>query len=222
MKTLWIIANWKSHKTIAEALQWIDELAPVLQTKEQVHVVVCPDFTALEEVKKSIQVSNLPLWVGSQDLSPFPEGPHTGEESAQMIKGLVELAVLGHSERRRELGETDAMIKEKVDQAKKVGIVPLVCVQDSKTPIPEGVDLVAYEPIFAIGTGAPDTPENAQNVAATIKKTHQVAVLYGGSVDSANVLSFLNQDDIQGVLIGGASLDAKEFSKILKKVYEKA
>jgi triosephosphate isomerase (TIM) len=217
MKNIWIIANWKSNKTIEEALDWISIVGPAIEKKENIKVVVCPTFTVIEEVKKSILVGNFPLIVGSQDLSPYPEGAYTGEETATILKDVVELSILGHSERRQNFGETDEMVAEKVKQAQDSEIIPLVCVQSENTPIPENTKLVAYEPVFAIGSGNPDTPENAEKVAGLIKTNlPEVEVLYGGSVTSDNVKSFVSQNNINGVLVGKASLDPEEFLKIVK------
>ena len=222
---MWIIANWKSNKTIAEALDWISQVGPQVPRRDGLKVVVCPIFSALSEVKKAITVGNFPLLVGSQDLSPFGIGAYTGEEPAQILNQLVNLAVLGHSERRQNFGENDEMIAKKVNQALKSNITPLVCVQDENTPVPEGCSLVAYEPVWAIGNGNPDTPENANKIAGALKEKYgqsrlnrdqNLEVLYGGSVNSDNVKSFITQANISGVLVGNASLDAREFVKICK------
>lgn len=218
MKNIWIVANWKSNKTIAEALDWISFVGPKLERRENLKVVVCPNFIDIEEVKKAVLVGSYPLIVGSQDLSPFDEGSYTGEEAARILKEIVDLAILGHSERRQNFSETDEMIAEKVNQALENNITPLVCVQDKNTPVPEGTKLVAYEPIFAIGTGQSDSPQNAQEVAFELKKKYGegIEVLYGGSVTSENVKHFLNENDISGVLVGTASLDPDEFVKIVE------
>lgn len=222
MKNIWIIANWKSNKTIEEALNWVSIVGPKVGKSENVKVVVCPTFIVIEEVKKAVMVGNYPLMVGSQDLSPFPEGAYTGEETAAILKQLVDLAILGHSERRQNFGETDEMVAKKVTQANEHGIIPLVCVQGSDTPVPEGVKLVAYEPIFAIGTGNPDTPENAEKVSEELKQklSQDVEIIYGGSVNSGNVKSFVTQNSISGVLPGKASLDPEEFIKIIEACKE--
>lgn len=214
MQNIWVIANWKSNKTISEALDWIAKVGPQIPKKDGLKVVVCPDFAALSEVKKAITVGNFPILVGAQDLSPFGLGAYTGEEPAALLNQLVDLAVLGHSERRKNFGETDEMIVKKVEQSLENNIIPLVCVQNTETPIPQGCNLIAYEPISAIGTGNPDTPENANSVAKKLKEgINDLTVLYGGSVTSKNAGSFITSE-IAGVLVGGASLDAEEFVKI--------
>lgn len=216
---MWIIANWKSNKNVSEALEWVEVVGPKLPRNEKLKVIVCPQFVDILEVKKAVQVGNYPMMVGSQDLSPFDEGPFTGEESADSLEGFVTLSILGHSERRQNFNETDEMVEKKVEQAKVAGIIPLVCVQSEDTPIPDGCEVAAYEPIFAIGTGTPDTPQNANTVAQRIKqKNPQVKeVLYGGSVTAGNCVGFVTEENISGLLIGKASLQSQEFIKIVEE-----
>jgi len=220
MKTIWIIANWKSNKTVAEALDWVSQVGPNIPKNESVRVVVCPPFSCLSEVKKAITVNNFPIMVGSQDLSSFGVGAYTGEEPAALLKDLVEVSIIGHSERRQNFLEGDEIVTKKAAQAIQNNIIPLVCVQGADTPVPEDCKLVAYEPVFAIGTGSPDTPENANQVANLLKEKYgaEIAVIYGGSVTSTNVKGFIEQESIEGVLVGNASLDADEFSKIIKSL----
>ncbi len=220
MKTTWIIANWKSHKNIAQALDWVSQVGPEIPREDNLKVVVCPPFVDVEEVKKAVKVGNFPLLVGVQDLSPFEAGPFTGEEAASILKDLVDLAILGHSERRVNFGETPELIAKKAAEASKYNIVPLVCLQDSDTPVPAGVNLVAFEPVEAIGTGQPDSPADANLVAGKLKQKYGegLTVLYGGSVTSGNAQQFLNQPNLSGLLVGGASLDPIEFVKIVKLV----
>lgn len=223
-KTIWIIANWKSNKTIAEALDWVSKVGPQLPKNDNLKIVVCPPFSALSEVKKAITVGNFPLLVGAQDLSPFGVGAYTGEESAVLLSQLVDLVILGHSERKKNFNESDEIVAKKVEQAANNKIIPLVCVQDEETPVPKGSTMIAYEPIWAIstgltntpGTGRADTPEDADNVAGVFKQKYgqNLEVIYGGSVDSSNVGGFIAQDNISGVLVGNASLNAEEFVKI--------
>lgn len=219
MKNIWIVANWKSNKTIAEALEWISQVGPEIPKQENLKVVICPTFSALSEVKKAITVGGFLMMVGSQDLSPYNVGAYTGEESASLLKDLISLSIIGHSERRQNFSESDEMVAKKVEQAIKDEITPLVCVQGQDTPIPEGCKLVAYEPVWAIGTGNPDTPENANNVAKSLKQKYgqDLEVIYGGSVTADNVKSFVIQENIDGVLPGKASLNAEEFVKIVKE-----
>lgn len=229
-KTIWIIANWKSNKTIAEALDWISQVGSHVPKQDNLKVVICPIFSSLSEIKKAITVSNFPLLVGAQDLSPFGVGAYTGEEPVGLLKGLIDLAILGHSERRKNFGETDEMIAKKVNQALENKIIPLLCVQDENTPVPVGCNLVAYEPVWAISTGLTntpgagrvDTPEEANKVASFFKQKYgtDLEVIYGGSVDSSNVHGFIVQENINGVLVGNASLDAQEFVKICQAVLE--
>lgn len=217
-KNLWVIANWKSNKTISEALDWVSKVGPQIPKKDNLKVVVCPTFSVISEVKKAVTVGNYPLMVGSQDLSPYDAGAYTGEESASLLKELVGLSILGHSERRQNFSESDEMVAKKVTQALKDNIIPLVCVQGPDIPIPGGCQLVAYEPVWAIGTGKPDTPENANDVAAKLKQKYreELEVIYGGSVTSQNVKEFIMQENISGVLPGKASLDPQEFISIVK------
>lgn len=224
MKNIWIIANWKSNKTIAEALDWVSKVGPQIPKRDNLKVVVCPISSVISEVKKAIIVGSFPILVGSQDISPYGIGAYTGEEPAQLLKPLVDLAIIGHSERRKNFGETDELIAKKAEQALVNNIIPLVCVQSAETPVPDGCKLVAYEPVWAISTGLTntpgaghaDTPEDANKVAKKLKQKYgeELKVIYGGSVTSANVRGFCSQDNIDGVLPGKASLDAEEFVKI--------
>ncbi|TSC87553.1 MAG: Triosephosphate isomerase [Microgenomates group bacterium Gr01-1014_7] len=218
MKNIWIIANWKSNKTIAEALDWVSKVGPAIPKRDGLKVVICPTFSCISEVKKAVTVGNFPLMVGVQDLSPFGVGAYTGEEPAKLLEDYVNLAILGHSERRQNFGETDEMVAKKAEQALANSTIPLICVQNEETPVPEDCKLVAYEPVWAIGTGNPDTPQNAADVAKKLKQKYggELQVLYGGSVTSQNVKSFVSQENIDGVLVGNASLDAEEFIKIVK------
>ncbi|KKS14131.1 hypothetical protein A2617_00475 [Candidatus Daviesbacteria bacterium RIFOXYD1_FULL_41_10] len=214
---IWIVANWKSNKTIAEALQWVDAVGPNLLRRENLKIVVCPAYTDIEEVKKAVMVGNYPLMVGSQDLSEFDNGPYTGEESARILKDLVDLSILGHCERRQNFNETDEIVAEKVKRAREANIIPLVCVQSESTPVPENVDLVAYEPVEAVGTGSPDTPQDASQIAQKLKEKYpMLQVLYGGSITPENAKAFLQQQNLDGLLVGMASLNPNEFLKIVK------
>ena len=213
----YIIANWKSNKLLKDCLDWVSEAGPKIQKREGVEVVICPTMTSLSEVQKAVQTENFAFSLGAQNVSPFGFGSYTGEEAAEMLKQYVSYSIVGHSERRKYFAESDEMIGEKITRLKEVGVIPVLCVQDEHTPIPADVSIVAYEPVFAIGTGNADTPENANNTASRIKEAHPgIEILYGGSVTSENAKAFLEQQSISGLLIGKASLDASEFAKIVE------
>ncbi len=219
MKKLFIIANWKSNKTTQDTNDWLQHLANAgLEKHENKVAVVCAPYTLLPLLKSYSNEVILPVSFGSEDVSPFDEGAYTGEVTAEEIKEFADYAIIGHSERRKLFNEDDELLAKKVAMALKSNLTPIFCVQDENTPIPEGVTLVAYEPIFAIGSGHPDTPENAEKVVKTIKeKNPQVEfVLYGGSVTPENIHDFTQSPSIDGALVGGASLDADKFVKLIE------
>lgn len=220
MKKLFIVANWKSYKSTSDAHAWLLNLERSLAFIDlnDIEVVVCPSYTSLPSMKAYILQKNINIKLGAQDISPFDEGAYTGEVNGQQVKEVGEYSIIGHSERRKEFGENDALIYRKVEQAQATGITPIVCVQGDDTPIPQGVSIVAYEPIFAIGTGTPDTPEHSEGIASTIKTKNPFVkyVLYGGSVNPGDVKNFTAMPSIDGVLVGGASLDPEKFSQIIE------
>ena len=223
MKKLFIIANWKANKTEEETLIWLNEIKELLAEKPSYgegdkEIVVCPPFTLLPILSKFIKSNQLPIRVGSQDISIFGQGAYTGEVTAAMLHDFVSFCIIGHSERRKNFNETDEIVSKKVEMAKGAGFLPIVCVQSEETPVPEGSAIVAYEPIFAIGTGQPDTPEDAEKVAKNIKVKYPFVqhVLYGGSVNGEDVKSFTQMPSVDGVLVGGASLIAAKFLQIIE------
>ena len=217
MKSLIIAGNWKSNKTTAEALRWLQDFKNhITPIPTYITVVLCVPFTLLYTVKEAMKGDSLPLVLGAQNVSPFADGAQTGEESARMVHDLADWVIIGHSERRKNFSESDEILAKKVQQAKSVGLKIIYCVPDDSTDVPNGVDVVAYEPIWAIGTGESDTPENADSVIKTIKAKSQVPlVLYGGSVTAANIASFVGQPFIDGVLAGGVSLNAETFADLI-------
>ena len=219
MKKLFIVANWKSNKTILETQEWFQTFnnLHLAFNKEEKEIIVCPPFTLLPTVQQSIVNGQLSIVAGTQDISPFEHGAYTGEVNAQQVKEFATYVIVGHSERRQNFKEDPEMLGKKVAMALASGLKPIFCVQGKETPIPEGVEIVAYEPVFAIGTGHPDTPEDAEDVAKTIKEKHNIPyMLYGGSVNPENIHSFTSLPSVDGALVGGASLDAEKFVAIIK------
>lgn len=219
MKSLLIVGNWKSNKTTAEALRWLQDFKVRMDgvPTSSATIVLCAPFTLLYTLKEALGATSLPVVLGAQNVSPFAEGAETGEESARMVRELAEWVIIGHSERRTNFGETDEILAKKVQQAREAGLHVIYCVPDKNAPVPASVDAVAYEPIFAIGSGSSDSPAHADEVAQNIKARSQVPkILYGGSVTAANVGSFISRPSIDGVLPGKASLAPEQFADLIR------
>lgn len=214
MKPIFLVANWKSNKTIKEVLEWFSEIKSITADNNK-KIIICPPFTTLETTKRLIDENSLPFEIGSQNISAFNQGAYTGEINSTQVKDFANYVIIGHSERRENQKEDDLLLSEKTDRAKEGGLKVIYCIQGAGTVIPENVDVIAYEPVFAIGTGTPDTPENAEKVAKELKKRFQKPFLYGGSVTAENIRSYTSKEEIDGALIGGASLDPHEFGKII-------
>jgi triosephosphate isomerase len=244
-RTPYIAANWKMNKTVAEAAEFVDALLPRIAATQS-DVVVCPPFTTLAEVVERSRGSA--VRVAAQNMHEEESGAYTGEVSAAMLLDLdVGVVVLGHSERRQYFNETDEALARKVPAALAAGLEPILCVGESEAARDGGeteqvlerqlqadlagvdaVDLervvIAYEPIWAIGTGRTATPEQAQDVCAFVRDVvclrgavaDRVRVLYGGSVKAGNAAELLSKPDVDGALVGGASLDPVEFAAIVE------
>jgi triosephosphate isomerase (TIM) len=244
-RTPYIAANWKMHKTVAEAAHFVDALLPRIAATQN-DVVICAPFTALTAVVE--RRYGTAVKVAAQNMHEEASGAFTGEVSAPMLVELdVEAVVLGHSERRQYFGETDEALCRKVPAALDAGLEPILCVGESEAARDAGETeavlerqlqsdlagldpsrvagiVVAYEPIWAIGTGRTATPEQAQQACAFIRDVlrmrggagEQVRILYGGSVKPANAAELLALPDVDGALVGGASLDAEEFAAIVE------
>lgn len=220
MKTLFIVANWKSNKTISETEKWLHDFDEKLKREnislENKEIIVSLSFTLLEHANYCSSNLKLPLKFAAQNISPFEEGAYTGEVSAKQIKEFADYVLIGHSERRKNFLERDEMLFKKVELAKQYGLIPIFCIQGKDTKVPKDVEIVAYEPVFAIGTGNPDTPESAEKIANYIKVNTGVRyIFYGGSVTSANIKKFTKMPNIDGALVGGASLDPRKFLEIV-------
>lgn len=220
MEKQFFIANWKSNKTPQETEEWLKEFQ-ISNIKQQISqdkkVIVCPPFPLLSMFAQYVKEHNEPIEVGSQDISPFSEGAYTGAVSGKLLRAYATYAIIGHSERRKYFHETKEELAKKVTMALSCGITPIYCVSDKDEKIPEGVTIVAFEPITAIGSGSPEDPNTVEVVARFIKEKNSVVyVVYGGSVTPENVAHYTSLPSIHGVLIGGAGLDPKSFAAIIQ------
>ncbi|KKQ21065.1 MAG: Triosephosphate isomerase [Candidatus Levybacteria bacterium GW2011_GWA2_37_36] len=218
LKKIFIAANWKSNKTESEAKDWLSAMSSFkdqdLSNKE---IIICPSFVCLPVMKAFIAERELPIKLGAQDISPFDEGAYTGAINGRQIKEFADYVLIGHSERRKYFAETETMLEEKAKMADKWGLKVIFCADNQESLIPEGVVIAVYEPPTSISPAPADTPENADKAAKAIKERFSITpILYGGNVTSENVSSFTKMDSINGILVGRASLDAKEFYKIIK------
>lgn len=218
MKPLLIVANLKSNKTLGEAREWLETISKIKDRKfsNQKKIIVCPPFTLLQIFRDFILENNLPIELGSQNISHFPQGAYTGEINGAQIKDFANYTLVGHSERRGSFGEDESVVEEKVRMSIDYGLTPILCIQNIDNKIFQGVSIVAYEPVFAIGTGRPDTPQDASEISKKIKdKSKLEYFLYGGSVSADNVRSFTETEGLDGVLVGTDSLDAEKFISIV-------
>jgi triosephosphate isomerase len=211
MQKIFIVANWKMNpQSFKKAKKLFDSIKRGIKNNN-VEVVICPPFIFLPLLKTN----------GAQDCFWEGRGAYTGEISPLMLKKLgVKYVIVGHSERRKYFKETNEMINKKLKAALKIGLNPILCV-DKISQIPKGAKnlIIAYEPLFAIGTGKSCSWKKAKEMKNKIQKvlSKDVKILYGGSVNSQNASDYIEQAGFQGLLIGNASLDAKEFIKIWKK-----
>jgi len=227
MKPL-IVANWKMNpQNLQGAKLLFDSVANGIKNLKNVEIVICPPFLYILNLKS--QILNLKL--GAQDCFWEEKGAFTGEVSPKMLKdlGRCDYVILGHSERRKYLKETDEMINKKIKAALKSDLTPILCIENISQLKKRTKDLlrkeqkkliIAYEPVFAIGTGKPCTPEKAKEMKTAIKKIidKDIPIIYGGSVNSQNVTDYIKMAGFQGLLVGGASLDSEEFIKLAKNV----
>ncbi len=243
-----IAGNWKMYKTPQEAADTAKQLVEQVREVADVDIMIAPPFTALESVSRVIK--NSPVALGAQNLYWEDEGAYTGEISAPMLKSAgCQYAIIGHSERRQYFGETDKTVNQKIQAAIQIGLKPVFCIGETEQEreaeqtlsvldkqvrkglerlLPEQLDtlIIAYEPVWAIGTGKTATEDQAQEVHQFIRSlieksfgndlSKSIRILYGGSVKPDNILNLMAMPDIDGALVGGASLSADSFSRIIK------
>lgn len=245
MRRKLVIGNWKMHGDKAAIGQLLTTLRQILPRPANATVAVCPPFVYLDWVRQRLEGSGIDL--GAQNLSTEAKGAFTGEVAPEMLRDCgCRYVIVGHSERRQLFGESDALVATKVSAALRAGLTPILCVGETLKQREAGSTLsvieaqlgavftqlgaaieqtvIAYEPVWAIGTGQTATPEQAQKVHAFIRrllaavttKTAEISILYGGSVKADNAATLFSQPDIDGGLVGGASLNAEEFAAICK------
>ena len=243
-----VAGNWKMNKTVEQASGLVQQLLPGLQAVPEVERVICPPFTSLMIL--SAQLSGTGIGIGAQNMHWADSGAYTGEIAPQMVREFCDYVIIGHSERRAYFAETDETVNKKLKAALALGLVPIVCVGETLAEyesgstgavvtrqVQEGLKgveptlasliVVAYEPVWAIGTGKAATAEGAN----AVMKDHirpalaelfgsglaqNLRILYGGSVNAANAAEFFHQPDVDGALVGGASLKTDEFVKIVE------
>jgi len=248
MRRYIVAGNWKMNKTIGEAIELANGLKRELFDIGELDIVLCPPFTALSEVGEVLTGTNIKL--GAQDMYWEKNGAYTGEICSSMLKDVgCKYVILGHSERRKYFNETNETVNRKLQKALKSELLPIVCIGETLEEREKGKTLdiikdqvtnslkdlskqdmantvVAYEPVWAVGTGKTATPQQAQEVHSYIRKllsglyddetAKLVRIQYGGSVTPENIADLMNQPDIDGALVGGASLKIDSFSKIVK------
>jgi triosephosphate isomerase len=248
MRKPMVAGNWKMNKTVDQASVLVQELLPGLKNIPEVERVICPPFTSLMIL--SAQLSGSGVGLGAQNLHWETSGAYTGEVSPQMVKEFCDYVIIGHSERRTYFGETDSSVNKKLKAALALGLVPIVCIGETLAEYESGktgelvtrqvlqgfkeVDaaqasmiVVAYEPVWAIGTGKAATGEGANSVLRDHIRpalaqlfgsgiAQNIRILYGGSVNAANATEYFTQPEIDGALVGGASLKVEEFVKIVE------
>ncbi len=249
MRTPLIAANWKMNTTVTEGIALIREMEPSLEIMSRVESLICPPFISLASIAEILKGSSIKL--GAQNIYFEEKGAYTGEISPLMLKGICEYVILGHSERRQYFGDTGEVVNKKLKAALKAGLKPILCVGENlkdneagktnevvagqlkdalnEVSAPDGL-VIAYEPIWAIGTGKAATAKQAGVTVVFIRHTlasiynQEIAgatrILYGGSVNPDNAADFMREKEIDGALVGGASLRAEQFVAIVKKTAE--
>lgn len=222
MKHYLLVANWKSNKTAEEVKEWLTEFKSSLSAipvPEHLTIVLCAAFPFLPMIREYIDRERLPLLLGAQNVSPFGKGAYTGEVNIEMVKGLINVVLIGHSERRKYFGEKEQELLQKSVLSHEAGFSVIYCVAGVRDPVPDSADYIAYEPVSAIGSGTGEDPKEANAVCAKLSEDHAgKTVCYGGSVDEKNCTEYLNQPSINGLLVGGASLDAKRFCQMIQAI----
>ena len=223
-----VIGNWKCHKSLADARSWFDEFAELYRPVANVSVILAPTFICLEGLSAHVGKLGLEgVSLAAQDVSPFPKGAYTGTVAADMVKGLVDYVIVGHSDRRRYFHETSQEVANKVNEVVDAGLVPIVCVDRpyamSQLTALADIDcekmIIAYGPVDALSTRIPQPVKEVVEAVELISRVHPSRpVIYGGSISPENVRRYASISGISGLFIGAASLDAKSFAAICREM----
>lgn len=213
----YFVANWKAEKNLKDCFAWVNLFSTLYKkyNNPNVQIIICPPIAFLASIKPLLQSSFPSIKFGSQDLSQFDNGKYTGEITAQMLNELVNFVIIGHSERRTNNNETDNHIRLKVEQAYQYGIKSIVCISESTQTIPEKTNIIAFEPLSAIASGNNYSVESVVHFKKSLNLPNTASFIYGGSVNKKNINTYLHNPEIDGFLIGTASLDPQEFFDLL-------
>ncbi len=226
----YVIANWKCNKNLEDACRWLDTFASLYRPKTDVEVIVAPSFLCLQGLAahlRNLQLEN--VFLAAQDISPFPKGGYTGAIAADMLRGMAEYVIVGHSERRRYFHETHQDVVNKVHEAVDFGLRPILCLERSYamsqlSPLTD-IDceklIIAYCPVDSLTFRIPESPEKVREAVGFISEFHpHRAVVYGGSLYPDNVRDYFRLPGLSGIIVGAASLEAESFAAICREAVE--
>lgn len=210
----YVIGNWKANKNFDEVKAWIQTFLMSYHARPEVSVVLSPPHPFISYLfEKLASIQN--VYVGAQTISSIESGSYTGEVTAKSLSGMVRYVIIGHSERRNALKETNEDLIQKTIQAKKYGIETIYCVRNENDLVPENIKFVSYEPVNSIGTGQNESLEKVLEMKNKIILPKDAIFLYGGSVNETNMKEYIQSGKIDGFIIGGASLDVNQFLRII-------